>query len=99
MIEATVQRGAGDVLGKEIIDPLIGSVQAAISRGRAEIDASCSVRKLRLTTTYQACVRIGQLLDVKDSLRGHIARGKVVGIEHIASEGMLLSHLDVEIPA
>ena len=98
MIDIVVQRAAGDRPGSDIVDPLLGSVPAALSRGRAEIDAAHPVRKLRLTTTFQGDLRLGQLIDVQDSLRGQISRGKLVGIEHIAADGMLLSHLDLEIP-
>lgn len=98
MLDITVQREAGDVPSTDLVEPLLGSVPAALSRGRAEIDAAHSVYKLKLTTTFQGLVRLGQLVDVEDSLRGHISRGKVVGIEHVAAEGALLSHLDLEVP-
>lgn len=98
MLDITVQRGAGDVFGSDIVEPLLGSVPAALSRARAEIDAAHPVRKLKLVTTFQGNVRIGQLIDVEDSLRGQISRGKVVGIEHVAADGALVSHLDLEVP-
>lgn len=98
MLDITVQREAGDVPGTDLVEPLLGSVPAALSRGRAEIDTAHSVYKLKLTTTFQGVVRLGQLVDVEDSLRGQISRGKVVGIEHVAAEGALLSHLDLEVP-
>ena len=39
MIDIIVQRAAGDRPGSDIVEPLLGSVPAALSRGRAEIDA------------------------------------------------------------
>ncbi|WP_157314554.1 hypothetical protein [Chitinibacter sp. GC72] len=99
MLDITVQRNAGQHSAPDLSDPLITNVPVAISRARAELDASTSVRKLRIVCTFQPTLRLGQLMALDDSLRGETARGKVVGIEHVATDGALLTHIDLEVPA
>ena len=46
MIEILVKRGPGDKQGQDITDALITSVPVALARGAAEINTSCSDRKI-----------------------------------------------------
>lgn len=98
MIDIVVQRSEGDVAGSDIIDPLIGSVPVAIARGRAEIDAQQSVRKLRLVTRFEHRARPGCLVDVVDGISGLARRGKIVGVEHVVEGAIASTRLDVEVP-
>lgn len=98
MIDILVQRGNGDIAGSPVVDPLISSVPVAIARGRAEIDAQQSVRKLRLVTRFDGRLRPGLLVDVVDGISGFCRRGKIVGVEHVADGLGLSTRLDVEAP-
>jgi len=98
VIDILVQRGNGDIAGSPVVDPLISSIPVAIARGRAEIDAQQSVRKLRLVTSFDARVRPGLLVDVVDGTSGICRRGKIVGVEHVADGQTVSTRLDVEVP-
>ena len=98
MIDILVQRGNGDIAGSPVVDPLISSISVAIARGRAEIDAQQSVRKLRLVASLDARVRPGLLVDVVDGISGICWRGKIVGVEHVADGQTVSTRLDVEVP-
>lgn len=96
MTDLTVQRDQGDKPGDNIIDPLLTTTEAALARGRAELDES-SRRKTRvkLTTMYRPGVALGQIINYFDSLLGGNWAGKIIGISHKAGQGRLITELDV----
>jgi hypothetical protein len=68
MIKALVKRGPADRPGPDITNPLITSVQAAVARGRAEIDRNCSHRVLVSSTgPFTGWIKPGALVEVADS--------------------------------
>ena len=101
-VTVEVYRGAGDRTGAEISEPLLGSsTAAALSRGRAELDASAHPR---LTTTLELVaprldLRLGELIAVSDPAQGREWRGKIVGIKHTTAPGSPPTVLNVERPA
>jgi hypothetical protein len=86
MITVEVIRGAGDADGGEILEPLLGdSLEAALARGRAELDqhAHGHDRVAVITTTYRPELLLGVRLAVADPDLGAVWYGTVVGVEHL----------------
>jgi hypothetical protein len=79
-----VIRGAGTRDGGEILAPLLGdSLQAALARGRAELDANAHARdRVGLVLDYRPDLALGQRLSVADPELGAVWQGDIVGIEH-----------------
>lgn len=87
MIDVMVTRGAGDLRAEDVVDPLIGSIPTAISRGRAVVDASAErMKPVTITAVYRDGLRNGQLLRVNDSIVGTWS-GQLVSITHRATGG------------
>ena len=94
-----VQRGSGDKQGVDIIDPLINSVPVGLSRGQAEIDENGeNLQQVTMTTVFRSGVLLGQLTEVHDSLQGVSWVGKIIGINHVARNGTLLTTLTLRRP-
>lgn len=98
MIDVTAQRGAGDIVGETIENPLIVTQGVAIERGRREIEKATKISLIRLRTRYQSGFKIGSLIEVLDSLQGAAWRGVVTSID-VAYDGLgLFVELGVERP-
>lgn len=78
MIAVTVQRAPGDKQGPDITDPLLTSDQAAVERGRNEIDAQCSNRStVSCTGPHRLFVRPGLIVEyqgLRETWRGMVRR-------------------------
>lgn len=81
-LHIVVQRGAGQHPGPDVVHGLLGSLAAALSRGRAEIDAGEPLREVRLTCAVRPGVAPGQLAEVHDALQGASWRGQVERVTH-----------------
>lgn len=79
-MDIVVIRGEGDSPGEDIVEPLLSDVNAALSRGRAELDQWTLADEQTLEITLQD-VRLGQLIEVDDSALGNW-RGKVTSVTH-----------------
>lgn len=94
-----VYRDAGDRPGDEIRDDLLGdSLDAALSRGRGELDAHANAR---IATTLDLVaprldLRLGDLIAVSDPGQGTDWRGTLVGIRHSLGAGDAPTSLTVE---
>ena len=99
MIAITVQRGLGVRPGDDIIEPLLGNIAVALSRGRAEIDAAMDVHPVDLTIAYRSGLQLGQLAEIHDSLQGQSYRGKITGIAHSIDGHAITTRLNIERPA
>jgi len=95
-----VYRGAGDWPGAEIREPLLGeSLEAALARGRAELDANAhGWERVSLEIDYRTDLALGDLIEVDDPLQGAAWRGCVVGIAHRVQEGAPTTTLNVRRP-
>lgn len=83
MTHIVVKRGAGDSPGEEIVDPLLATVPAALSRGRAELDKQGSgAQEVTLTVPFTTGRRLGQLEAVHDIEAGKVYKGKITGLRH-----------------
>lgn len=98
MIDVTVIRDGGGVLGEDIIDNLITANGVAVQRGRTEIEKNAKVRMETLEARYVSGIRTGQVVLVLDALQGEQWRGKVAGVT-INGEGIApLLSLRIERP-
>lgn len=98
MIDIYVQRYGGDRPGRDIVDELIGSLPVALARGRNELDEHAQYTQVvSLEAVYRDGLRLGQLVYCNDVVRGFWA-GKIVGISHSWSDGVLLTRLQVKRP-
>lgn len=84
MIAVEVYRNAGDHIGEDVQEALLGdSLPAALARGRAELDAQAHPKVLvTLELPYRADLGLGDLLAVSDPDQGPDWRGQVVGVTH-----------------
>lgn len=88
MVHIVVKRGAGTSPGEEIVDPLLATVPAALSRGRAELDRQSSgAQNPTFTVPFVIGRRLGQLETVHDILSGKAYKGKIVGLHHHGQGG------------
>lgn len=98
MIDIIVVRGAGDIDGGEVVDPLLTSLEPALDRGRQEIEKSASAVRVSLRSVFRQGVRKGQLVEVADSLQGSVWRGVIMGVSHAIEGAYVYSTLDIERP-
>lgn len=96
MSSIVVIRGAGDRKGSDITEPLLYSLEAKLARGTAEMDEHSEEQQVvDLTITYRPGVRMGQLVEVNDSIQGATWRGKITGIAHAMDGTQVLTTLNV----
>lgn len=99
MSSVVIIRGAGDVSGDEIVEALLYDTAARIERGRVEMDEHATVNQnVTLTILYRPGLRLGQLVEVGDSVQGAAWRGKIVGINHKYEQSSLVTTIDVKRP-
>lgn len=93
-----VYRGAGDSLGGDINEPMLGSLPAMLERGRNELDEAAHPKTTAdLTVLPRAGIRLGQLVKVTDIISaGWI--GKLTGIGLQYANGETTMQLSVERP-
>lgn len=79
-MDITCIRDNGECPGEDILEPLLSDLNAALSRGRAELDQGAlrDRQELEVVLAHHA---LGQIIEVNDSLLG-TWRGKLVGIQH-----------------
>ena len=83
MTDIVCIRGDGLSPGDDIIEILLSDVNAALSRGRAELDQGALADQQDLTVIL-ADYRLGRVVEVDDSEIGWW-RGKIIGVSHSAS--------------
>lgn len=92
---------------EDIVDPLIGNDECAISRGRAVLDEKgTGAQVVRYATVFRSGLKLGQIVQVQDGVLGLTYKGKVVGIQHqindLSSAGSgnltITTFLDIERP-
>nr|CRH06011.1 Conserved protein of unknown function [Candidatus Magnetococcus massalia] len=82
--EIICQRGEGTFPGESISNPLLTTLEAKLSRGRAEIDAGESLQEIVLTCLYRSNILPGELVEIHDALLGKSFRAQVIGVSHSA---------------
>ena len=73
-------RGSGDRPGDDVVEPLLATVEAGLSRGRMELDEGALADEQRLDTLLLD-LRLGQVIAVDDTRLG-AWRGKLIGLSH-----------------
>ena len=101
-MEIIVVRGTGQFQGEDIVDPLLATELAAISRGRAELDKQSTINEaVTLEVLFRPGLETGQLVEVVDALQGTVWRGKITGIAHRinnAEQTQVTTTLNIERP-
>jgi hypothetical protein len=98
-MEIIVIRAPGDLEADPIVDALLSTEDAALARGRAFIDEHSTYSQSEtIEIPYQAGLSTGLLVKVLDESVGEQWFGKIVDIEHSASEGSpgVFTKLEVE---
>lgn len=81
-VHIIVTRGDGLTEGEPIIDPFIGTVGAALDRGRNELDEQASnLQPVVIEAPYRVAVKLGQLVQVEDDETPEVYRAKIIGID------------------
>lgn len=83
MVDIVVVRGEGTSPGDDISAALLTDLEAALSRGRAELDQGALADAPALTIKLRD-VRLGDIIEVDDSALG-TWRGKVTNVTHTVS--------------
>lgn len=82
MNTVVVERGDGDKPGPEIVDELLGSTALLVERGRNEIDAQCSNRRIvNITGPYRKWLDTGRIVEFhgrRGCYRGMVIRSALV---------------------
>jgi hypothetical protein len=83
MTDIIVIRGLGDKEGEDIVDLLLSTDAAALSRGQAELDLRASaVVERRIEIPYTSGLLNGQTVQIQDALQGVTYIGKITSIDH-----------------
>jgi hypothetical protein len=98
MVDIVVKRDGGNHPGDDIIEPLFGNSRAAaLSRGRAELDARAGGKiETRIEVPFERGRRSGQLIEAHDPDSGTLYRGKIIEIRIAASLPVLTHSLTLE---
>lgn len=96
LVDIIAIRGAGDIPGEDIIDPLIFNTQMALQRGRNEIDSNSRIRPTTIDVIYRPGLRSGQTVRVLDSAVGSVWYGKVTSVSLSLVGADLQATLQVE---
>ena len=83
MIDLVVFRGQGSREGAEVFDPLLSDTQAAIQRGKFEIDFNTAKVIHTLEVAYAPEVRLGDVVSVRDSRTDAVVVGAVKEFSHV----------------
>jgi hypothetical protein len=73
-------RGDGLHPGDDLVEPLLSTVEAALSRGRCELDEGSLADEQRLETVLMD-LRLGQIIQIDDTALGEW-RGKLTALSH-----------------
>lgn len=98
-VDLFVKRKLGELRGPDIINRLLATDLIAIERGRNELDKNSGIQDINLVTVFRTGVEMGQLVEVIDVLQGREYRGKISGIRHSASNGVIQTHLILAKPS
>lgn len=88
-IDVFVQRGDGLSRGEDIVDPLIGTIPAALARGKQELDENSELfETVDLDLPFTPYVADGKLIQIEDVEYGRVWIGKITNVSHNFSEGV-----------
>lgn len=99
MVDLVVLRGDGSSQGEDVIDALLTSTNAALSRGRVELDDASGLRSLTKTCVYRDGLLPGDLAELYDVRSGEQTIGKVTSITHDVTTTEIVTTLKVVVPS
>lgn len=83
MTDLVVVRFLGDKEGDDIVEALLSTDAAALSRGRAELDNRATAKlERRIDVPYEAGLELGELAEVTDQLQGETYKGKIIALDY-----------------
>ena len=82
--------------GPDVVDPLITELSVALARGQVEIDSNVPLRTVQISAKFRTGLRVGQLIEVIDSLQGISWRGKITSVDNAVEGAKLSTKLTVE---
>jgi hypothetical protein len=100
MTDLVVVRFLGDKEGDDIVDDLLATDAAALSRGRAELDGrSTAIVSREIDVPYEVGVELGQLVEVTDELQGETYKGKITSLSYSAQVAEALIGITMDVPS
>lgn len=100
MTDLVVVRFLGDKEGDDIVEALLSTDAAALSRGRAELDERATAQVARtIQIPYEAGIENGQTCEVTDELQGETYVGKIVGLDYSLDLAEALITIEMEVPS
>jgi hypothetical protein len=92
--------------GPDIVEPLLGSEESAVTRGKQYLsEEGAGVQPIQYVMPFRPGVRLGQMVQVIDSILGLDVRGKITRIEHKISRSggkgsavSVLTTLTIKVP-
>lgn len=100
MPDLFVQRNGADLRGPDIIDPLLTTIAACLSRGRKELDDNAhALQDVTILIPHVPGLRCGQVIGEVDLFTGLYWFGKIVGIEYNYTETSLEVRVDIKRPS
>ncbi len=98
MIDLVAIRGVGTSDGGEVFDPLLSSIEAAVQRGRYEIDQSTPMQAIDMTIVYTPTLQVGRVIEALDITTGMAVRGVVKSFTHVVDGVVVFSSVALEAP-
>ena len=98
MVDVTCVRGAGDLPGPDVVEPILSDPAAAVHRGTAEIDAREPHSLRVVTVAYSGDVRRGEIVSVDLGDGGDPVRGLVEDISISADAAGVFADLKLRVP-
>lgn len=98
MVDIVVIRGEGDKDGGLIESPLINTVEVALVCGRNAVDSNSKSRTVTVLAIHRPGMRLGNIVEIHDSLVGEVWRGKVIGISVSQPADIPILELKVQRP-
>lgn len=83
MTDIVVFRGLGSREGAEVFDPLLSSTQAAVQRGKYEIDFNTAKVVHNIEAAYMPSIKLGDVVTVRDSRTDAVVAGVVREFSHV----------------
>lgn len=99
MPDIVVQRGAANAQGIDVIDALLSSDLAALSRGQMELDDNSGLRPSTIDVLYRPGLRTGMVVEIYDPLVSGLRYGKIASISHTLSRVGVDSRIKVMVPS
>jgi len=97
MIQVTVIRNGGGLVGTPVVDKLISTTSVALARGETILGDNAHVKqRVVIEAVFRSGLRLGSIVEVQDATQTNIWRGKVVGINHSATSGTITTLLTVD---